>query len=173
MFEVLPQLMSNSDITAFSDSASGVSGEAISLLPSDKSSSRLYVNQQSNFGGLLQNNLRIDKQTEATILPNPRTRAPEFVGTVKLIKKHDLDLREMFPQVSLYSKRQIGFCTIALTMTSSTFKPYSLDRMELNRKAVGPLFNRGDSKKATGLVIHFGWLKKTNCVLALKEEIDV
>ncbi|MBN4056997.1 hypothetical protein JYU19_01670 [bacterium AH-315-J21] len=161
-------------MSVFSGDAFGGAGESLSFLSSlDNSLSRLYVNQQSNFGGLLQNNLRIDKQTEATILPNPRTRAPEFVGTVKLIKKHDLDLREMFPQVSLYSKRQIGFCTIALTMTSSTFKPYSLDRMELNRKAVRPLFNRGDSKKATGLVIHFGWLKKTNCVLALKEEIDV
>lgn len=74
--------------------AFSVSGLCLSAIsPSD----RLYVNRYFNFGGLLQNQLRIDKQTEATIYLSSNS-APEFEDAVNL-RKHDSDLSEMFRQV--------------------------------------------------------------------------
>ncbi len=58
----------------------GVYGE-IMFVPSNS----LYVNRYYNFGGLLQNHSRFDKQTEATIYQSYNSGS-WVTGNVKLIK---------------------------------------------------------------------------------------
>jgi hypothetical protein len=62
---------------------------------------------------------------------------------------------------------------MTLTVLSSTDIPFSLDRVESKRKAAWLLSGRIYPTTIISLVIHFMWSKETNCVLALKEEIDV